>query len=171
MTVQYIVEKLRYVHVIQALIHQLSPAFKKAVTMLLLYGCTLAALATYARVAWVNLYPYKPIIIHSPMPVLNPGKSIKAGGVIRCEFKSNKMMPLSATVTQQLINSFVFTLASPPVEDAPPGKSSLVIPLPIPLWAEPGVYHIHNTYSYVVSEFPRRVVTVEADSENFTIIQ
>jgi hypothetical protein len=130
-----------------------------------------SVLAVWGRVGWVLFYPYQPIEIKTPMKIINKGKIVHQGETVFYDFHADKKLSLPCIVSRQLINHYITTLAPIAMSNIKLGKTVSAIGVQIPMYAEPGIYYIHNTYSYVVSEFPRRTVVVTADSELFEVVK
>lgn len=127
-----------------------------------------SVLAVWARVGWVLFYPYEPMVVTNRMKVLD--KVVQRGDQVFYLLDAEKKSPLTATVTRQLVNHFVMTMPTF-TSNIKTGKVAIAIPMEIPEWATPGTYYIRNTYAYVVSEFPKRTVTVMAESEPFEVVK
>lgn len=126
-------------------------------------------LAIWIRVGWVLFYPYKPLVVHSHK-IVNEGKQVKAGGVALLESTFTKYTEVEGYVSRQLINKFVYYLPTYKATNPSSVKRMIVIEVDVPLYAIPGPYRIYTTYTYRMSDFPRRDVTVPVWSEPFEVI-
>jgi hypothetical protein len=122
----------------------------------------------FIRIGWVAFFPYEPITIHS-INILDDDNTVMAGDDLMYETHYTKKMPLEATVAQRLVDSYVLTVPTH-TQSVPLGEGRLLSRIPIPDFASPGTYRLSIVYTYKVSSFPERFVSVEASSGPFTIV-
>lgn len=132
------------------------------------YAMLAVILAIFSRVAWVAFYPYVPIVIHS-IEVTDPDNTVTSGEDLEYITRYDKKILVEATVARYLVNSVVIPVPSYR-RQVPMGKGVSLNSITVPSYADPGVYHLHIAYSYLVSNFPERRITIEADSGPFTVV-
>lgn len=134
------------------------------------YAVAACVVAVWFRIGWVLWYPYKPLIVHGPQKILNEGKKVAAGGMVVLESHFTKNTAATAQVSRQFVNKFVYYV-TPYTATLPPSKSKTIqVEVPVPIHAVPGPCRLYTTYTYRVSDFPEKDVTVPAWSEWFEIV-
>ncbi len=128
-------------------------------------------LAVWLRIGWVLFYPYEPLVIHSHK-ILNEGKQVKAGGIVLLESIFTKNTDAQAYVTRQMIGKKFLYYIPPYYATNPISKERInVFSIFVPSYAEPDTYRFFTTYTYSVSNFPKRSVTIPAWSEEFEVVK
>jgi len=130
---------------------------------------TMVALATvWLYIGWVMWYPYTPLVVHS-IRILDADQKVMPGEYVTYEVDYTKTMDLSAVVTRSLVNGVEINM-TPFVSNVSMSKGKARNVLLIPEFADPGIYTLNINYEYEVSHFPRRVVSVRAQSNSFEIL-
>jgi hypothetical protein len=124
----------------------------------------------WLRIGWVLFYPYEPLIVHEEQKIMNKDKRILAGDDVIMESYFTKNTDAAAVVQRMFVNKFVYYL-TPYTVSLPAAKNKRIIVPPIPSspTMAPGKYRLYTTYTYPVSSYPERFVTVPAWSEEFEI--
>ena len=113
------------------------------------------------------VYPYKIISFEDEIfPVTTP--IVKAGGQVQYEVSSIKYMNIHGTVTRHLIDTYVYSYPSIETK-ASVCKTSRIVTLDIPTYAEPGIYHVKTVYTYRVNFL--KTITYTKDTEVFEVIK
>jgi hypothetical protein len=109
-------------------------------TILVVYGVV---------VSYWLLYPYNTIDV-DPIVIVNPNKTVKQGGVLHYRITYDKHDSVPGIIHRQLVGAFTVLYADTPgMNEA--GKGSIVTPLPIPAYAEPGKYRLLWRSDYPVN--------------------
>jgi hypothetical protein len=112
-------------------------------------------------------WPYVPLVVESPIKIMNPAKQVKAGDNLVYKITYEKKMKIHGVLTRKLVNTYKHDLRES-VTTAPIGTDKDTISIPIPKMAEPGIYNLWWSVAYKVN--PLRVVIVSAESEPFEVI-
>jgi hypothetical protein len=113
-------------------------------------------------------FPYSPILVQTPIQIMNPGKQVRAGEILTYKIKYEKLMNVSGTLTRKLINSYKIDL-SDSVASAPIGKDCDQVKVTVPRYADPGTYYLWWHVEYQVN--PLRTIPVSVMSEKFEVIK
>lgn len=126
----------------------------------------LSLLGIYGVISFWLFYPYTPGMIEEPIKIINENQQLVPGEVLIYELDMNKLLPLSATISKQLIfeNGFVLTF-TPIIGNIKEGEFVKLFPLETPHFAPlgkcilkwEGIYHVN----------PIRDVSIIARSEPF----
>jgi len=133
------------------------------------YGIAILAIGTWLRIGWVMFYPYKPIEVHA-VNILDEDNTVTAGENLNYETVYTKHMMLRAEVQRRLINSYVLTVPTY-TRSVPLGHGRTKNYITIPEFADPGVYRLSIVWTYQVSDFPARIINVEAISAPFLVVK
>jgi hypothetical protein len=113
-------------------------------------------------------YPYEPIVIKTPFPVLNENKQVYAGGNIVYRIKSNKKMNLSCVLTRRINDLYSYPAIISRGEN-PVGEDDQAIFFPVPIYAAAS-NEATMSWSCTYRVNPLREVTVSGETEPFKII-
>jgi hypothetical protein len=117
-------------------------------------------------VAYWLLYPYKPMDVKS-IVVMNPGKQVLAGSVLKYKITYEKKMNVTGVLTRKLINNVKIDLADM-AATAPVGDDQECVYVKVPHYTDPGLYYLWWSVKYKVN--PIREVVVSAKSDVFTVV-
>lgn len=114
-------------------------------------------------------YPFEPLIVHESIKILNQDP-IYPGSTLAYAITFTKKLPLQATITRQLRNHYIYTMAetNPPMKEIGKKRTEWAV-LPIPKYAECGTYTLRWTATYEVGP-DKRPIHVTVDSEPFEIV-
>ena len=131
------------------------------------YVIMICVITAWLRILFVEVYPYKPIEIHQ-IYIVDNDNTVAPGEHVNYVTEYTKHMELPATVRRQLVNGYVLNL---PISygDIPSGCGRTLNRIRIPEFADPGEYTIQISYTYLVSGFPVKYVTVRAESNPFRV--
>jgi hypothetical protein len=125
---------------------------------------SLAVLSVF--IFWA-VYPYKVLEIKGEVfPVVN--KTIKQGGTLYFVSDNCKYMDISSTTSRAFVNSIIYYIPST-TTNVRMGCGKVTISVPVSKEMPPGKYHLQNIFQYKVN--PIRVITVEHNTEMFTIVE
>jgi len=134
------------------------------------YIIGIAFLVLWSYVGFVLFYPYKPLIIHSDLKIMNENKQVQPNQFVIYEINYTKNSLKTERVIRQLINEFIIVI--PSYESClKVGIHKIKRKMNIPAFAPPGKYKIHIIYALKVSDFPIRNISVSAWSEEFEVIK
>jgi len=121
----------------------------------------------YFLVSFWLWWPYNVMAVSEPIRIINPGKIAVPGEELIYELCYTKTTSMSATVSKNLINDYIITLA--PVKGNLPAGQNLKkkISVLVPGYACAGKYRLRWVAHYQVN--PLRIIQVEAWSEEFYI--
>lgn len=125
----------------------------------------------YAVVSYWMLRPYTVGIVKEPMRVVNAGKTIRAGSVLFYEMDMEKLLPLAALISKQVIGKdggAVVTIA-PVIGNLGTGKFKKLFPALIPNYTPEGEYVLKWQGDYKVN--PLRTVSIIVHSEPFWVVK
>lgn len=124
-------------------------------------------IVTWLQLTWWLYYPYKPFVLDKPVHILNAHNEVVQGGLLRYALHYDKRLPIPATITKQLVNTFLIT-ATPLIGNIAVGKGSLISGMRVPARADVGTYVLKWEAAYQVNHF--RKIIVSSVSEPFQVI-
>jgi hypothetical protein len=126
------------------------------------------AVTLYLYITFMLFWPYEPVVINS-IEIVNKDGIVETGEDLIYEVNLTKTHSYPClSVSRQLINGFVLTLAPIKGSNMPLGTYSKQIPVNISKNAAPGTYYLHWSATYQVNHL--RTVTVSFDSPKFEIV-
>jgi hypothetical protein len=129
---------------------------------------TMAFLLISVAIYWL-VYPYRVLEIKgSVFPILNENKTIKRGHVLYFESDNCKFMNITATTSRTFVDTLNYYIPMT-ITNVRKGCGKVTISVPVSELLPPGKYYLHNIFQYKVN--PLRTITVEHDTEYFTIIE
>ena len=133
----------------------------------LMYIISAVMLAFVVRANFIMLYPFNPLVIHS-FDISDADNTVVAGENLYYIIHFTKYTDARATLSRRLVNSFVITLPEMTGSN-PQGEHRLKAVVPIPEFADPGIYRLHARYVYHIGSYPTRTIAVEAVSPPFMV--
>ena len=130
-------------------------------------------LGAWVRASVIMLWPFNPLVVHS-LTVNDPDNDnvIVAGSTLTYTVRFQKNMAIRPRIYRRLVNSSVIWM---PVTTSVYGvnrlgEGALTAEILIPSYAPTGKYALLVTYEYDIGSYPTRVVTVEAKSQEFQVV-
>jgi hypothetical protein len=111
------------------------------------------------------IYPFKVVEV-SDVRMTTP--VVEQGGIAKFEVKFCKYYDVPAYATRQLINHYVYNLAQEQSGDKTIGCHIKEIKTPIPLYVDPGTYHINNDLKHTI--FGIRDIYAHYETPDFQIV-
>jgi len=133
------------------------------------YALLVLLLGAWLRAGWIWCYPYEPITIHS-ISILDSDNVVTSGDTIYYETVYTKRMPIVATVTRWLVNSYVVPITAYSGQ-VPLGKGKSINPVLVPDFVSSGTYKLVIEYAYSIGSFPTRTIKVQAESGPFVVVK
>ena len=133
------------------------------------YAFLVLLLGAWLRAGWIWCYPYEPLIVHA-VNILDADNVVTAGDIVHYETVYTKKMPIVATVSRWLVNSYVIPITAY-TGQVPLGKGKSINPVLIPDFASSGTYRLVIEYSYAIGSFPTRTTKVQAESGPFVVVK
>jgi len=131
------------------------------------YSLLVLLLGFWLRAGYIWCWPFEPLVIHS-FEVLDADNVVTAGENLYYVVRFTKNTDAPAHLSRRLANSYVITL--PTMEGHnPKGEHRLKAVVPIPEFADPGIYRLHATYTYQLFSYPTRTIVVNAMSPPFLV--
>jgi len=133
------------------------------------YALLVLLLGAWLRAGWIWCYPYEPITIHS-ISILDSDNVVASGDTIYYETVYTKRMPIAATVTRWLVNSYVVPITAYSGQ-VPLGKGKSINPVLVPDFVSSGTYKLVIEYAYSIGSFPTRIIKVQAESGPCVVVK
>jgi hypothetical protein len=120
-------------------------------------------------VLWAMLWPFQPMISHlNPLPVLNPGRVVRAGETLLVGQKFTKTTDAPSRTSRLLKNGMVYNLPDIVIQ-RPAGDYAFTSGMTtIPEEMRPGVYTLEYVLSYDVN--PLRTINYRIETEQFRVV-
>ena len=113
-----------------------------------------------------TFYPYKPLVIESPVEVIT--KDVWVGEFVLVKYNFTKNTSVQPVIRKSLVDGIVFLLPNThPINRAGGREDKVVSTLIVPSTVPCGEYYIKYVATYEMN--PIRTVIVEYESETFTI--
>lgn len=129
----------------------------------------IVSVAMWAETLYWRYWPFD-IIEVSKIKIDHPGKTVRAGDLLRYSMDIDKKMNLPATVKRQLENSYRIDFPAQEVPAKALGRQTVRGYLQIPNFADAGVYRMTWTAEYEIGP-EKRIIAVSTDSEPFTVVR
>jgi hypothetical protein len=129
-------------------------------------GCTAAFIVW---VLWAVLWPFQPMISHlNPLPILNPGRVVRAGETLLVGQKFTKTTDAPSRTSRLLKNGMVYNLPDIVIQ-RPAGDYAFTSGMTtIPEEMKPGIYTLEYVLSYDVN--PLRTINYRIETEQFRVV-
>lgn len=133
------------------------------------YITILVALGMMLIFGYWMLYPYNPIVYKDPVyPVLNEGKTVEVGGILKYEVSYCKYSSVYPTVIKRYVDGLIY--------ETPAGRGVVyegcreqIIDNLVPSTLVPGKYKMEIIIEYQMN--PVRKITYTNYTEEFTVVE
>ena len=123
----------------------------------------------WVRAGYIWCYPYEPLIVHA-VNILDHDNVVTAGDTIYYETIYTKKMPIVATVSRWLVNSYVIPITAYQGQ-VPLGEGKSINPVLIPDFASSGTYRLVIEYAHNIGSYPTRLIKIQAESGPFVVVK
>lgn len=122
--------------------------------------CVLVVILLFA------FYPLKPLVVESPLPVLN--SEIHPGDSLKVNMTFCKYIDKPATITRRLVNDISYNLPENIISNPVGCRSEIVTSTVIPKEIPPGLYVLKYTATYQLNFL--KSITVRYETVPFKVI-
>ena len=118
------------------------------------------------RLYW-TYWPFEPLTVYD-IKIINPDETVCAGSNLLYEMDIDKKMRASYKVKRQLVNSYIIDLPSLEPPEKPLGRQKVMTSLPVPAFADEGLYLLRWNAEYFIGPDKRSIV-IYAESKQFLV--
>lgn len=141
---------------------------RKMVFRILVIMCIVLCGLWAERLYWAY-WPFEPLIVHG-IKIINPDNTVCAGSNLLYQMEIEKQMDVPAKVKRQLVNSYIIDYPAIEPPDKPLGSQVVTTTVPVPEYADAGLYHLRWAVEYEVGP-DKRPITVRTESKPFMVVK